>query len=389
MDRRPIPVFSTEQFQEACAKGDILSRHPCIVTGFVDQWPGFTRWTDFAFLSATFGYQKILASAPQMPAANGENICDVRTSFGEYLEYLQAPDKAEQLFHDKWETGDFEEFSARGIPLYCGNLPFARSPRDEILRDVHPILPPGVEDLNRFIPFFFDTDTHYWLYVSIEGALTPLHYDNNGVNALLGQLKGRKRATLFAPEDEQHVRSSEFGWTDPENLRSDRFPGVHRATAWEAELVAGQALVFGSRWSHHVRTVESSVTVGYDFVNRSNLGAFVRDHAWLEGIGLDYLMSLFPAREHQQSPLEGLMLGLFGDDTRRAKKLCQQLVDTASRARGGPLAAGRMVVEAALQELLKEADPGATCGEFLKELLGEISDDRDLAQPGEISRAGS
>lgn len=255
MDRRPIPVFSAEQFQEASAKGDILSQHPCIVSGFVDQWPGFTRWTDFAFLSATFGHQKASASAPQMPAAKGESICEVQTSFGEYLEYLQAPDKAEQLFCDKWGTGDFEKYSARGIPLYCGNLPFARSPSDEILRDVHPILPPGVEDLNRFIPFFFDTHTHYWLYVSIGGALTPLHYDNNAVNALLGQLKGRKRAILFAPEDEQHVRNTEFGWMDPENPQSDRFSSVHRATAWEAELVAGQALMFGSRWSHQCQDV--------------------------------------------------------------------------------------------------------------------------------------
>jgi hypothetical protein len=381
MDRRPIPVFSTEQFQEASAKEDILSQHPCIVTGFVDQWPGFTRWTDFAFLSATFGHQKVSASAPQMPAATGESICEVQTSFGEYLEYLQAPDKAEQLFCEKWRTGDFEEYSARGIPLYCGNLPFARSPSDEILRDVHPILPPGVEDLNRYIPFFFDTDTHYWLYVSIGGALTPLHYDNNAVNAILGQLKGRKRATLFAPEDERHVRNTEFGWMDPENPQSDRFSSVQRATDWEAELVAGQALIFGSRWSHHVRTLESSVTVSYDFVNRSNLESFVRDHAWLECIGVDYLMSLFPAREHQQSPLEGLMQGLFGDDTRRAEKLCQQLVGTASRARGGPLGAGRIVAEATLQELLRDADPGTARCECLKELLREISDDRDLAQP--------
>lgn len=105
-----------------------------------------------------------------------------------------------------------------------------------------------------------------------------------------------------------------------------------RSSVWEAELVAGQALIFGGRWSHHVRTLESSVTGSYDFVNRSSLESFVRDHGWLEGIGLDYLMPLFPAREHPRSPLEGLMRGLFGDATRWAEQLCQQLVGAAARA---------------------------------------------------------
>jgi len=41
------------------------------------------------------------------------------------------------------------------------------------------------------------------------------------------------------------------------------------------------------------------VTVSYDFVNRSNLESFVREDAWLECIGLDYLMSLVLAREYQ------------------------------------------------------------------------------------------
>jgi hypothetical protein len=43
-----------------------------------------------------------------------------------------------------------------------------------------------------------------------------------------------------------------------------------------------------------------------------------------------------------------------------------------------------MVAEATLQELLRDADPGTARREFLKELLGEISDDRGLAQSDQI-----
>mgnify|MGYP006170175413 CR=1 FL=1 len=288
---------------------------------------------------------------------------------------MEAPGRAEHLFRDEWRTGDFQHYVAQGIPLYCGNLYFAQSPRDEIVRDVHPILPPGVEDFSRLVPFFFETDSHYWLYVSIEGALTSLHYDNNAVHACLAQVKGKKKATLFAPEDEQHVRNSEFGWMDPENPESDKFPSVHRATAWEVELVAGQALILGGRWSHHVRTLEPSVTVGYDFINRSNLELFVREHWRLKCIGIDYMTSLFPTTEDRRSPLERLMRGVFSGEPTRATQFCGKLLAESSRVHGGPLGAGSMVAEATLEELLTDTRPGADHA-FLAELLRTVQRDR-------------
>lgn len=379
MDRRPIPVLSKEQFQEASSQGDILSRHPCIVTGFVKQWPAFTKWTSLAYLSEAFGHVQVTASAPQFATAKGERICSVRTSFGDYLEYLRAPEKAEALFCNSWVKGDFEDFSARGIPLYCGSLVFASSPKDDVLRDFEPILPSGVDDFNQYIPFFFDTFSHYWLLVSIEGALTPLHYDASSVHVYLAQLKGRKKAILFAPEDEQHVCNAEFGWMDPENPRIDKFPNFHRATAWEAELVAGQLLIWGGRWSHHVRTLESSVTVSYEFVNRSNLDMFVREHDWLESVGLAYLASVFHTGENRESPLERLLHGLFGADTRRANQLYRRLIGETSWVKGGPLEGGRIVLEVTLQELLRDTRPGTDRRKVLEELLGKVLNDRALA----------
>lgn len=285
MEARQIPVFSLDEFCRHYASRDLLAEHPCVVEGFVPLWTAARDWLSLDTLAEKFGHHRVAAAAPQFQSAPGQKVCRVKTDFGSYLEYLQAPGRARELFDGCWEEGDFETFSAQGLPLYCGNLPFAKSPDDPVLTDVQPILPDGVECWNSHIPFFYRTYNHFWLYVGNAGALTPLHEDNNAVAAYLGQLKGEKEAILFSPRDFHHINNPQHGWVDPLDPDRERFPTFDEAQPWEATLREGQLLIWGGRWAHHVRTTVDSVTLSFDFINTWNIETFVRKREWLTVIG--------------------------------------------------------------------------------------------------------
>lgn len=285
MHPRQIPVFSLDEFSDLYASRDLLAEHPCVVEGFVPRWAAATGWLSLETLAEKFGHHTVTAAAPQFQSAAGEKVCRVKTTFGSYLRYLQSPEQARVLFDGCWEEGDFDTFRAQDLPLYCGNLPFAKNPDDAILDDVQPLLPRGVDCWNSFIPFFYKTYNHFWLYVGNDGALTPLHEDNNAVAAYLGQLKGEKQAILFSPKDFQHINNAEAGWVDPLNPDRRRFPSFDAAQPWEATLRAGQLLIWGGRWAHHVRTTADSITLSFDFINATNIEAFVSKREWLGVIG--------------------------------------------------------------------------------------------------------
>jgi len=288
MHRRDIPIIALEDFSRLAEGGRALDEHPWVIEGFVDQWPAREEWTDLAHLADVFGDQQVRAAAPQFSTDPDVPVHAVETSFGDYLAYLAEPSRAGRLFEGKWVEGSHEGWLDSALPLYCGTVEVAASLEDPVLERIAPRLPPGICDHGPHIPFFFETYNHFWLYVSNAGALTPLHFDNNAVGAYLAQLEGLKRATLFSPADESRVRTTKGGkhaWLDPENVDTAAFPGASEATAWEAELRPGQLLIWGGKWSHHVRTLEPSITVSYDFIYDTNLPWFVDGGPWLESMG--------------------------------------------------------------------------------------------------------
>jgi hypothetical protein len=285
MKSKRIPVLGLEEFSARYAGHDLLAEHPCVVERFVPQWPAYSSWQTYAALAERFGHHRVTAGAPQFASVPGTTVCRVRTDFGRYLRYLESQERARELFEGCWEEGSYEAFAAQGLPLYCGNLPFAASPDDPVLADVQPLLPPGVDCWNSHIPFFYRTYNHFWLYVGVRGALTPLHEDNNAVAAYLGQLAGEKQAILFSPADLEHVHREGVGWVDPLDPDRALFPTFDEAQPWEATLRPGQLLIWGGRWAHHVRTTADSITLSFDFINATNVVEFVRRRQWLTVMG--------------------------------------------------------------------------------------------------------
>ncbi len=292
MDQRaiestPIPAYRLEQFQALIEdEPEVLLSHPCVVRGFNEQWSASESWTRMDYLKEKFGQLPVTAGAPQFVTHAGDRMCQVLTDFGTYLEYMADPGRAESLFEGKWSKGDAALFRDMNMPLYCGNMRLARHAKEPVFDDLRPIVPDGLEYFNNDIPYYYQSGNHLWLYVSLAGALTPLHQDNNAVIAYLAQLKGRKRAIMYSQDDKPYFHDPELGYLDPLHPNEDEFPNWRQARAWTAVLEEGDFLIWGPNWAHHVTTQTDSITVSFDVVNALNLDAYTASMDWRNELGL-------------------------------------------------------------------------------------------------------
>jgi hypothetical protein len=283
---REIPVYELEAFEQLVADSpDVLADHPCVVRGFTGQWAASRRWTSLESLTEAFGAFPVTAGAPQFITHKHSKMCQVKTDFGTYLKYVQDPGRLEELFDGKWSKGDAAVLRELDLPLYCGNLRLVRHSREQVLADIDPLVPAPMEVLNDEIPYYYQSGNHVWLYVSLAGALTPLHQDNNAVIAYLAQLQGHKEAILYSPEDKPHFWNRELGYMDPLCPNDDEFPTWREARPWTASLNPGELLIWGPNWAHHVVTLSNSITVSFDIVNSLNLAAYTRSQDWRDELG--------------------------------------------------------------------------------------------------------
>jgi hypothetical protein len=285
-DTREIPVFSVAEFEHSASRNpNILAHHPCIVEGFIQRWPAYEKWQSLPYLEEKFGHLKVQAGAPHFVTHKNAKICQVLTTYSKYLEYVQAPGKAESLFRDDWIQGSYDEFRSLDVPLYSGNAKFVTDSSDPIIDELRPLVPAPLECWNEHLPYFYQLHNHVWLLVSLPGALTPLHTDNNGVIAYLAQLKGLKRVILYSPEDRAHYFNPEVGYMDPLAPNPAEFPTWKEARAWTVTLRAGELLIWGSGWAHHVLTMEDTISTSLDFVNQTNIGQYAQSKGWMETLG--------------------------------------------------------------------------------------------------------
>lgn len=287
MQAKQIPGYEAEEFRSlAETSPDVLRLHPCVVRGFTDQWLASRRWVDLQYLTKLFGHLPVTAGAPQFTTHKHAKMCQVKTDFATYLRYVQDPSCIDTLFEGKWSKGDAKVFRELNLPLYCGNLRIVRHAKEKVFADLDPLVPAPLEHLNDHIPYFYQCGNHLWLYVSLAGALTPLHEDNNTVFAYLAQLQGQKRAILYNPTDRAHYFNPAVGYLDPLNPNDDEFPTWQQAQPWTATLNPGELLIWGPNWAHHVVTLSSSITASFDFVNFVNLESYARSVDWRHELGL-------------------------------------------------------------------------------------------------------
>jgi hypothetical protein len=286
MHERAIPVVPLEELQRLAARNPhLLHERPWIVTGYIEEWPGYGSWQDLDFLRRRFGHLRAFAKAPNFVTNRKSRLVSVETSFAQYLDYMRDPGRAGAIYAGCWMEGDHDELVALGLPLYCGTLRIVHRADDGVFDELAPLVPPPIGDWNHALPYYFSLFNHFWLLVSLPGALTPLHRDNNGTIALIAQLQGRKRAVLYSPDDLPHIHNPDVGYLDPLDPDPADFPTWESAVQWTGDIEPGQVLFVGTRWAHHVRTIETSISVSYDFVNQTNLAAYAASQEWAEVLG--------------------------------------------------------------------------------------------------------
>ena len=109
------------------------------------------------------------------------------------------------------------------------------------------------------------------VWLGVKGCITPLHRDSSDNFAI--QLLGRKRWTIFPPQDAPYLYMSsvsqskgmDFAASAIDLRRPDlaRFPEFRNAKGITFELCAGEMLYVPMGWGHYVENLELSLMVNY------------------------------------------------------------------------------------------------------------------------------
>lgn len=348
MQQKDIPIVPVRDFERMLAENPrLLHENPWVVSGYIEHWPGYRRWRELDYLRERLGHLSAFAKAPNFITNKHHRLVSVETDFARYIDYIREPARARELYEGRWLDGSYDEFAAQDLPLYCGTLRFVHSANDPAFDEFRPLVPAPIETWNHALPYYYTLFNHLWLLVSLPGALTPLHVDNNGTIALIAQLRGRKHATLYAPDDLRHVYNPDVGYLDPEHPDATDFPTWDAAVPWRADLEEGQVLFVGTRWAHHVRTVEQSISVSFDFVDHTNIADYARSPDWASVLG---------ARVKQHPPvfLERLQGAVTREQVESAApaEVGRRVMAAVLRASAGDAAAGvRRIRELYLRHL--------------------------------------
>jgi hypothetical protein len=195
----------------------IEAGQPVIATGALDHWA--LSW-DFAYLKEHFGNVVIRSNLGS-------------TTFGEYIERLDQPNPEK-------------------IPYTFG----ADLPK---------------EMLEFFEPPFFAKESfaqaQLWMGCAPDTISTLLHRDSG--DAFLGQIIGRKRLILFAPDETKFLYTyksynrDQPCWYNAWERDFETYPLARNATPLEFTLHPGELLVIPRGWFHTVKALDVTMSVGY------------------------------------------------------------------------------------------------------------------------------
>lgn len=262
-----ITVFERPSLELFC-KHFFLRQRPLVITGMVNEWPAFQKWS-FAYLNSICGHRLV-------PVELGNKYTDddwrqQMMSFHNYLTNFVFPPpnttKNEMPHEEKSESS----LSLRGylaqhrlldqvpellddlsLPDYCafGQNEFLNEKGDNSNSNE-----PEEETMNVFI--------------GPSGTVSPLHTDPR--HNLFCQIRGRKFVRLISPkksddlylfDDLMRKNTSQI---DVENVDFEKFPRFANVRCQDFIIEAGQCLYIPRGWFHHVRALEPSVSVAIWF----------------------------------------------------------------------------------------------------------------------------
>lgn len=229
---RPIPRIDAPS-PEVFRREYVQPGRPVVLRGLLDDWPAYRTWSTDT-LRSRFGdtlvpVLRVVEGAVQVDARRG--LVTQKAPFVELLDDLDAGlNRTYMMAHlDDLPEGMRSDLR---LPRYCQKAPWHMTK----------------------------------LWCSAAGTRSALHFDLN--DNLHSTLRGRKRFTLFSPEDNANLYRGRLltgipnaSRVDLDNLDLKTFPRVARAQPWTCEVEPGETLFMPRSWWHHVATVESSITV--------------------------------------------------------------------------------------------------------------------------------
>lgn len=229
----------------------ISSGRPVRIKGLAAGWPALTDW-DFATLRERCGRNPVTVERSRTGIMETDPL---RYLAARYYE-RQALSDALSAFELGVSNGDYVTNASLRVQL------------PELEGDVRPLheeigFPAAVPGALRRMLCLSPG-----LWIGPAGIVTLAHYDRH--DNLHVQIKGRKRWTLFSPADSDRLyrgfpqlSSPIFSPVDVEQPDTRKFPMFCNAQPLRVELEPGDVLFVPSGWWHHVRTVETSISLNY------------------------------------------------------------------------------------------------------------------------------
>jgi histone arginine demethylase JMJD6 len=246
-----VRQISAEAFQKSCLTG---TYQPIVVTDATTNWPAREKWT-FDFFRALCGSQPVIVTERLL---NPSVVKKVRLD--DFLNFVEFP-----------PSSSLSKI-ATDTPLYLTHFsPFSRFPK--LLEDFSQ--PYFIENCyagltGQMRDWYFDNFS--WVFIGPAGTLSPLHVDLFGTHAWLAQIAGRKQFTLFPPQDGPYLYD---GKVDPLNPDFERYPLFAQAKAHVTILEPGEVIFIPAGWVHHVVSLDTSISVTFNYANASNLALHV------------------------------------------------------------------------------------------------------------------
>lgn len=217
----------------------VTSRKPVIITGAIDNWKGYSLWTD-DYLDAAVGENQVPASASTAARFMGEPECGnakltKEMTFSEFMNLLKLNRNSQEAYYYLAQVS---------IPRF---LP-------ELLQDIE--LPIYCE--NRLA---HESLINLWL--GSGGNISPLHFDR-GDNILV-QVRGSKKFVFFDPWQTPYLYPFPADCQIPHTSQVDidrpdltRFPKFPKAKSCECVLEAGEILFIPAFWWHQVYSLDDN-----------------------------------------------------------------------------------------------------------------------------------
>lgn len=140
----------------------------------------------------------------------------------------------------------------------------------------------------RHHPHAVGASSHPALFISPTGVQSPLHTASQAARTWMGVLRGTMRIRMFSPKDAPHLRPSVCAQHDVRYCRWPAFDAFNLArhalqdgaVVWETRLSPGDILFLPQGWPRQARSMEDTIAVSYDFVDRFSFAGHL---TWLVG----------------------------------------------------------------------------------------------------------